>query len=73
VSTILTVFDGPETEHNWEPREKNLQKLRSMVKSSGASPEQILTSIRPMLEPLLTCVSWTHRCCVLVLVASLTT
>ncbi|KAJ3414690.1 hypothetical protein HDV05_006225 [Chytridiales sp. JEL 0842] len=53
VGQLAALFEGPETEHNWEGREKAVQKIRSIVKASDVAHAELVNAVKPLVEPLL--------------------
>ena len=57
---MLPHFQGKETEHNWQPREKSIFKLRGLVQGNAATPENrtdFVAALKLMQEGILKAVS----------------
>jgi CLIP-associating protein 1/2 len=56
IQAMLPHFQGKETEHNWQSREKSIFKLRGLVQGNAATPEyrvEFVGALKLMQEGIL--------------------
>ncbi|KAH9276977.1 hypothetical protein BASA83_000492 [Batrachochytrium salamandrivorans] len=51
-NTFMAIFEGKETEQNWEARELSLQRLRGLLRGGAPSLPTFLPSLKLFSEPI---------------------